>query len=300
MPINAHPEYLQAEKWYLLAATLEEKLQALKEMIKFMPQHKSAEALRANLRTRYKKLKEKLAKGKKSGKGRKEGIKKSSMQALIIGMPNTGKSSLFKALTNQDAKISPNPFTTYKPGLGTMLYEDAKIQVIDMPPFPNIDQGIINNADTLLLIIDDLVQLKKSEQFIKKSKAKIIIVFNKSDLLNNQEKRKLEATLRSKRLNFILFSTQTKENLPELKKKIFQSFPIIRIYTKEPKKQATKEPMIMKKDSTLEQVAEKILKGMSSKIKRARFWGPSSKFGGQIIGLDHVLKDKDIVEFQTK
>ena len=42
------------------------------------------------------------------------------------------------------------------------------------------------------------------------------------------------------------------------------------------------------------------LKGMSEKIKRARIWGPSSKFGGQVIGLDHVLKDKDIIEFQTK
>ena len=49
-----------------------------------------------------------------------------------------------------------------------------------------------------------------------------------------------------------------------------------------------------------EMAAEKILKGMSKRIKRARVWGPSSKFGGQVIGLDHTLKDKDIIEFQTK
>jgi len=29
-------------------------------------------------------------------------------------------------------------------------------------------------------------------------------------------------------------------------------------------------------------------------------WGPSSKFGGQTIGLKHKLKDKDIIEFQTR
>jgi len=32
--------------------------------------------------------------------------------------------------------------------------------------------------------------------------------------------------------------------------------------------------MIMKKDSTFEEAAERILKGMSKKIKRARVWGP--------------------------
>ena len=56
----------------------------------------------------------------------------------------------------------------------------------------------------------------------------------------------------------------------------------------------------MKEKSTFKNAAEKILKGVSKKIKRARIWGPSSKFGGQVIGLEHVLKDKDIIEFQTK
>ena len=35
------------------------------------------------------------------------------------------------------------------------------------------------------------------------------------------------------------------------------------------------------------------------KIRYAKIWGPSSKFAGQKIGLKHVVKDKDIVEFVT-
>ena len=58
--------------------------------------------------------------------------------------------------------------------------------------------------------------------------------------------------------------------------------------------------MILKQNSTFKEATEKILKGISGKIKRARIWGPSSKFGGQIIGLEHTLKDKDTIEFQTK
>ena len=58
--------------------------------------------------------------------------------------------------------------------------------------------------------------------------------------------------------------------------------------------------MILKNGTTFKQAAEKILKGMSKKIKQAKVWGPSSKFGGQVIGLEHVLKDKDVIEFRTK
>ena len=55
----------------------------------------------------------------------------------------------------------------------------------------------------------------------------------------------------------------------------------------------------MKKDSTVYDISEKILKGFSKKIKETKIWGPSSKFAGQKIGLKHKLKDLDVVEFRT-
>ena len=56
----------------------------------------------------------------------------------------------------------------------------------------------------------------------------------------------------------------------------------------------------MKKDSAVRDVAEKILTGFSNKIKETKIWGPSSKFSGQIVGLNHKLKDLDVVEFKTR
>jgi len=56
MPINAHPEYVTAEKRYHEADTDEERIKALEEMLKWVPKHKGAETLRKNLRTRYKKF----------------------------------------------------------------------------------------------------------------------------------------------------------------------------------------------------------------------------------------------------
>lgn len=304
MPVNVSPEYVQAEKAFLEAQTDEDRLFSLEEMMKVMPGHKGAESLRANLRTRYKKLKEKIETRKKTGKGSsKEGIKKDDMQVCIVGLPNVGKSSLFKVLTDSKTVVSPVAFSTYEPVLGTINYEDVKIQAVDMPPFPNEDKSVINTTDTILIVVNEISQIEESEKFLQRTRAKKMLIFTKSDLMNSSEKRKILATLNSKFKKYspIVFSSggYTKEDLESLKKKIFQTFQIIRVYTKEPKKDASKIPMILKKESTLSDVAEKILKGMSKKIKRTRIWGPSSKFPGQAIGLEHKLKDKDIVEFQT-
>ena len=58
--------------------------------------------------------------------------------------------------------------------------------------------------------------------------------------------------------------------------------------------------MILEEGVTAKDVAEKIIKGMSSKVRKTRIWGPSSKFPGQMVGLEHALKDKDTIEFQTE
>ncbi len=297
---NQSPFYQRAEEEYLAATSNEERLACLEIMMKEVPKHKSSENMRKNLTNRYKKIKLSLAKQKKSGKGGQIGIKKADMQCVLAGFPNTGKSTIFKNLTKQKVKISPYEFTTHKPQLGTFYYEDAQIQLIDIPSFPNHDKSLINSTDTLLIIINDLNQIKKAEKFYYRTHAKIILIFNKSDLLSESQTRKIKANLKSKfkKYNYVFLNNKpTPLELKKLKQKIFETFPIIRIYTKEPKKKPSIDPMILKENSTFKDATEKVRKGMSKKVKRSRVWGPSSKFGGQVIGLSHILKDKDIIEF---
>jgi len=304
MPTNVDYKYANAQAKFLAAKTDNEKLLALEEMMRAMPTHKSAEALRKNIRTRYKKLKEKIETNKKHKRAtaRKIGIKKQEMQAVIVGLTNSGKSSLLSCLTNASPEIADYAYTTKSPNLGTLDYGGCKIQIIDMPAIENeiCDLGIINTADTLIIIIDKLEQIKEIFLFLEKASSSRIILFNKTDLLSLEEKRKISAFLQSKKYNFILFSCKTKENLTELKEKIFQSFNKIRIYTKEPGKPLDNEPTIMPKSSTVKDVAEKILHGFSEKIKETRVTGPSSKFPNQKVGLEHEVKDKDVVEFHVK
>jgi len=300
---NQSPFYKQAELKFLNAQTNEEKLKWLEEMIRECPKHKSSEKMLANLKTRYIKLRKKIETQKKISKGfSKKGIKKEDMQVIVVGVGNTGKSSLVSSLTNTFVKIAEYKFTTKTPEVRMINYEGIQMQLIEIPAIDSdyYDKGLVHTADTIIILITDLRQLKEIEPKLEKTQGKKIIVFNKIDLLNEHEKRKISANLQSKKYNFVLVSSVTKDGFEELKEKFFKSFDKIRVYTKEPGKEKSKKPVILKQDSSVNIIAEKILKGLSKNIKETRIWGPSSKFPGQIVGLNHKLKDLDVVEFKIK
>lgn len=308
MPINAHPDYIAAEREYLSAQSLEEKIDKLKKMISVAPSHKSAENLRAQLKTRLKKLTEQLEKTKKSAKSRSGtiSIKKEDMQCVIVGKTNSGKSSLMKILANIHPKISELSHSTIKPFEGIMEFDTARIQIIEIPAIDSeyYNKGIVYTADAVLILVESFGDLNEILEKIKTNGNKII-VFTKTDKMSENEKRKISATLKSKYKGypFVLLSSinPDHDSIMELKERIFKSFNVLRVYTKEPGKNLDKNhPMILQPGSTIYDVSEKILKGFSLKIKESRIWGPSSKFPGQIVGLKHKVMDKDVVEFKTK
>ncbi len=302
MPINAGYEYLNAEKVYLNAQTLNEKIEALKEMIKTAPKHKGSENLLAELKTRLKKFLEKKEKSKKIGKSSVKGIRKEGFQVVLLGLPNSGKSFLLSKLTNAHPEISQYPFTTKVPEIGIMDYQGVKAQIVDLPSIGSdfLDIGIINTADLILLVLDNFNDLEKIKPAISKAQGKQLIIFSKSDLHSFEDLRKLEERIKSKKLNALIISSITNFNFDKLKEKIFQSMNIIRIYTKEPHKPSTNIPIILPSGASVKDAAESIRNSFSSQVKETRITGPSSKFSNQKVGLSHILKDKDIIEFHTK
>ncbi|MEM1626665.1 MAG: TGS domain-containing protein [Sulfolobaceae archaeon] len=90
------------------------------------------------------------------------------------------------------------------------------------------------------------------------------------------------------------------DDLENIKKTIFDLLEIIRVYTKEPLEEPSKDPLILKKGSTVLDVARKLHSELAEKLKYARVWGKSVKFQGQRVGPDHVLEDGDIVELHVK
>lgn len=301
MPINASHEYFEAEKKYLAAQSVEEKIKTLEELIRKAPKHKGSENLLSELKTRLKKLKEKSEKSRKIGKGKK-GIRKEGYQVALIGKTNSGKSELLAALTNAKPFISEINFSSSESEIGTMHYEGVKAQIIDLPAIDgrDFDFGIAYGADCIIILADNFDDFFEVGKILERMEGRKIFVFNKIDLMNDNELRKLDAKCKSKRLNYVLISALTKKGITELQEKIFQGMGVIRIYMKEPGKEVSKIPAVLKEGASVKDVAESIYKGYSAQVKETRLTGPSGKFSNQKVGLNHKLKDRDVVEFHTR
>ncbi len=53
-----------------------------------------------------------------------------SFSVGIVGLPNVGKSTLFKALTKKQVDIADYPFTTIKPNVGVVVVPDERLEKI--------------------------------------------------------------------------------------------------------------------------------------------------------------------------
>ncbi len=88
----------------------------------------------------------------------------------------------------------------------------------------------------------------------------------------------------------------TDHSLVDLKDKLFLMLDKILVFTKRPGHDADmNEPLALVKGSTVLDVAKLLHKDFAKNLKFAKVWG-STKFEGQRVGPEYVLKNKDIVE----
>ncbi len=120
-----------------------------------------------------------------------------------------------------------------------------------------------------------------------------LTVLNKIDLVNKGFVQEVQAKIGN---NFIPISADANINVDALKEALYQRLDFIRIYMR-PKGGETdyKEPMIMKRGSTVQDVCNKIHRNMVKNFRYGLVWGKSAKFAGQKVGLDHRLEDEDVL-----
>jgi hypothetical protein len=323
MPANLTPDYFKAEQWYREATTNEEKILAIERMLAVMPKHKGTDHLKADLRRKLSKLKE-VSTQKKGGKQTDifHVPRTGSGQIVLIGTPNSGKSSIIAAITNAKVNVTDFPFATGAPVPAMVTFEDVHIQLIDMPPVtadysaPG-QVGTYRNCDVIAIVIDlsaDVRQqlsiclafLDSKSLLIDSETASLdqrgnplgkraFCICTKSDIAKPGALETLKQ-LCGHRLEPVEISTSTGTGLDELVGTLFRMLNIIRVYAKPPgKKPDMDEPFTLPAGSTVMDLATAIHRELTDKLKSARIWG-TGVYKGQNVQKNHVLNDKDVIE----
>lgn len=325
MPTNLPPEYFTADKKFREAESTSEKITSLEELIATVPKHKGTDKLRAELRKKLSKLK--VEQQKKKSTGKHESVyhieKEGTGRVTIIGSANVGKSSILAGLTHAAPKISESPFTTWAPLPGMMIIEDIQVQLIDTPPLnrEHMDPeyfDILKGSNLLLLVVDlqatpfkqveealaileehKIVPPQKKNQLPQEKNfyfVPFVVVVNKDDDDKFDEDFEVFDELLETDFPLVPISALNKRNLDKLSELIFDKLEVMRIYSKRPGYEADmSNPFVLKNGSTLEDFAQKVHHDFFKNLKTARVWG-KDVYDGQLVGRDHILYDKDVVE----
>lgn len=316
MPANLTPQYYAAEEAYKKTKTTEEKIEALQNMLAMIPKHKGTEKLQGDLKKKLAVLRKEGTK-KKSGKSSYNPFyieRQGAGQVVLVGFPNTGKSSLVGALTRAKVKAADYPFSTSVPQAGMMPYENVYIQLVDTPPItedmvPPGLLGTIREADALVILIDAsaddcLEQLDITLNFLKEKNVipedleddsfPYLITANKVEMKNSEDNMEI---IKEMYPGLTIYEISVLEgDLEFLRELIYKAVDVIRIYSKAPGQKPDKEkPFTLKKGGTILDFAEAIHRDFPDKLRNAYVWG-STKFDGQAVAKDYVLADGDIVE----
>ncbi|MDQ7800319.1 MAG: TGS domain-containing protein [Armatimonadota bacterium] len=332
MPANLTPEYLSAEQRYRQAASPQERLEALEEMLRTVPKHKGTEKLQADIKRKIARLRQEMQ--TRRGGARAQPFfhipREGAGQVVLVGPPNSGKSSLLAALTNAAPEVAPYPLTTRVPQPGMMHFENVQVQLVDTPPVCRefsegwlyglirgadaavlvldcSDDGILYLEDSLRLLPDNRVFLVGQEAVVPDDASlprgaykRTVVVANKWDLPGARENLAVLVELLGERLpgEPLPVSAVRGDGLEQLRSRIFSALHKIRVYSKPPgQKPDLQAPFVLPRGSTVRDAAEVIHKELAERLKYARLWGRG--YHGQMVGRDHVLEDGDILELHA-
>ena len=107
----------------------------------------------------------------------------------IIGLPNSGKSSLLAATTRAKPKIANYPFTTINPNLGVVYYDNKEVTLADIP-------GLVEGAHKGIGLGDKFLRhIERCKMLLH------LIDLNEKDIFENYSKFKKELIAYDKKIS---------------------------------------------------------------------------------------------------
>ncbi|MFA4827133.1 MAG: GTPase [Candidatus Shapirobacteria bacterium] len=177
--------------------------------------------------------------------------------------------------------------------------DKGAIQVVD--PYDSLEKTLVQEiaeemgvengtiifgekVDKVELLID---ALSKSRKYVA-----VLRLITKADLAG---KKRLTQVPESA----LLVSVEKEMNIEELKERLWQGLGLVRVYLKRERTEPAdkKEPLIMKKGQTIDDVLKRISNQMRDDVNKACIWGKDARFPGQEVSFKLPVFDEMEVWF---
>jgi ribosome-interacting GTPase 1 len=178
---------------------------------------------------------------------------------------------------------------------GISVTSTLKLTHLDESLVKSISSEYVTNAE--IIVRENVTEDQLIDVFVQnRIYVPAFVVINKTDLISSKKLSSKIKQIKNKGWDVVAISAKEESGLNKLKEKIFSELRFIRVYMKPVGKQADfDEPLILKEGDTVEAACRRLHREFKDKFRYASVSGPSAKHDIQKVGLDHVLKDEDVL-----
>jgi len=242
------------------------------------------------------------SKGKGRGREVLSVVRSADLILLMIDVFETNIQVLVEELKTANLRLNQRPadiviakktrggiivnFTTKQ----STLDEDMVVEMMNEYGHTNADIVIRDDIDE-----DQLIDYISGNRLFLPA----IVAINKTDLVQPDYLKLIEKRLKGWTL--IPIAAEKGVGLDRLKEEMYKALRFIRIYMKPQGKDADMvEPLVIKDGSDIGMICDSIHRDFKKNFRYSQIWGKSARFPGQIVGLDHKVRDQDVVTIIVK
>jgi ribosome-interacting GTPase 1 len=252
--------------------------------------------------------------------------KRGLAEVALVGVPNSGKSTVMRALTGADTAIADYPYTTLTPNVGMLNMGGFAFEIVDLPPVSErpIDElryaaglrGVLLSAGLLIVVVDLTGDPESQVKIVLDRLREVgidpnfptvgpshvpagsrvksaIVVATKGDRAGSGAIEALRRLLPDARVFVHPFAATAKLDIAAA---LCGFLGRIVVMARDPHSKEEPLAYAIGVGGTVLTLAQEIHGELAKRAKRARVWGSGARFPGQEVGLAHRLAPGDVVE----
>ena len=236
------------------------------------------------------------------------------LTAVLVGLPNVGKSYVFHRLGGSAAGIANYPFSTTIPAVHVAPLDNLSVQIVDLPPLAEgaVDglpygeklRPIVGLADVVCVVLDASGDVESQELVLADELDSLGVRPQAASILLDS-RAPVEADFDDSTPGGVLTGTRvplrSERDFDDVLPHVARAGGYILTLAKPPGRPAAEAGRLwVRRGATVDNLAGTIHSDLARRLTGARVWGASVRQPGQTVSTDHVLADGDMVELLTR